>query len=193
VICGDDGDEPFRCQEGKVDVVPLLGIPDDSDVSCATLQGRQDVGGEAVVQLDLDLGAAAGEFTEVLADNGGGGGNEGDIQAAGLTTADTPGLVEVGRQSVQKILSPWLERRSRFCEADAPRGPPEQLNADDLLKLSDLLGQGGLSDVQPLGGATEVQLLGQSQEVPQMAELDSLIHRLSLLIGAGECIGHMGE
>lgn len=103
-----------------------------------------------------------------------------------------PGLVEVGRQAAQKVPRPWLKRRSCVCEADASRGPPEQLNVDDLLELPDLLGQGGLSDVQPLGGTAEVEFLGHSQKVPQVAELDSLIHSSSLSIWATARIGHMG-
>ena len=193
VLCGDDGDKPFRHQQGKVDIVSLLSIPHDPDVGCAALQGRQDVDGEAVVQLDLDVWAAAGEFTEPFADDRGGGGDEGDIQATGLAAPDTAGLVEVGRQTAQKVPRPWLERRSRVCEADASGGSLEQLNTDNLLELPDLLGQGRLSNVQPLGGTAEVEFLSHSQKVPQMAELDSLVHSSSLSIEAIACIGHMSE
>jgi GNAT superfamily N-acetyltransferase len=192
VVCGDDGHKSFRCQRGKVNVVSLISIPHDPDVGRAPLQSRQDIDGEAVVQFDLDVWAAAGEFTDPFADDRGRGGDEGDIQATGLATSDTAGLVEVGRQAAQKVPRPWLKRRSCVCEADASRGPPEQLNVDDLLELPDLLGQGGLSDVQPLGGTAEVEFLGHSQKVPQVAELDSLIHSSSLLIWATARIGHMG-
>jgi hypothetical protein len=39
------------------------------------------------VQFDLDIRSTAGELTEDLADDRGGGGDEGDVQAAGLAAA----------------------------------------------------------------------------------------------------------
>jgi hypothetical protein len=192
VVCGDDGHKSFRCQRGKVNVVSLISIPHDPDVGRAPLQSRQDIDGEAVVQFDLDVWAAAGEFTDPFADDRGRGGDEGDIQATGLATSDTAGPRRGRPPGGPEGPSPVAETSPCVCEADASRGPPEQLNVDDLLELPDLLGQGGLSDVQPLGGTAEVEFLGHSQKVPQVAELDSLIHSSSLSIWATARIGHMG-
>jgi hypothetical protein len=49
--------------------------------------------------------------------------------------------------------------------------PVEQLDADVLLELPDLLAQRGLTDVQALSGLSEVQGVGDGDRVPEVSKL----------------------
>ena len=53
---------------------------------------------------------------------------------------------------------------------DAALGAVEELDAELLLELADLLAYCRLRDVQALRRAAEVQLLGDGDEVPQVTE-----------------------
>ena len=61
--------------------------------------------------------------------------------------------------------------RAGLGQLDAAVRAREQLYAQLLLELADLLGDRGLGDVQARGRVAEVPLLGDGDEVPQMSKL----------------------
>ena len=70
-------------------------------------------------------------------------------------------LVGLGEKSSGAV----EEREAGGGECDGPRGPDEQLAADDPLQALDLLGQRRLGHVQALRRSAEVPLLGDHDEI----------------------------
>src|SRR6185312_2860820 len=65
-----------------------------------------------------------------------------------------------------------LEHRgSGIGQGDLARGPVQQVDAELLLELANLLADRGLGDVEALGGTAEMQLLGDGDEIPQVPKL----------------------
>jgi len=63
------------------------------------------------------------------------------------------------------------EHAARFGELHLSLGAMEELDAEFLFELPDLMAERRLAEMQPLGGAAEVQRLGQRDDVAKVAQL----------------------
>jgi hypothetical protein len=67
-------------------------------------------------------------------------------------------------------------------ERHRARGAEEELVAEILLQLTDLLREWRLGDIQPQGGSSEMEFFRDSDKVPQVAKFDFGIHIQIILI-----------
>ena len=88
--------------------------------------------------------------------------------------APLPHLVDVGLEGGDVVddLPPAVqEELAGRREVNPAGGPVEQLDAELIFQLADLLGERWLGHMQALGGAAEVPLLGDCDEVVQLADV----------------------
>jgi hypothetical protein len=65
---------------------------------------------------------------------------------------------------------PLRRRCARLGESHLPLRPVEQLDAQLVLELSDLLAEWRLADVELFGGLSEVQAVSDGHDVSKMSE-----------------------
>jgi hypothetical protein len=87
--------------------------------------------------------------------------------AAPDPTRPGDGLLQLGDQGRRL----GLEKLAGLGQAQRPAAAFQQLQAQLVLQLADLLAQRRLGDMQAQGGAAEIQLLGHRQEVAEMTQL----------------------
>ena len=148
---------------------------DQADVDDTGADQPQLLDGRPLVQLDLDV---RGGGAEALHDPGDDRqqrrADEVDPQPAGLPGVDPPRGLNGAVELCQQLPGVAQERLARRGQLHPPSGAGQQLAAELVLELADLLAQRRLGDVQPGGRAAEVQLLGDGHEVAQLAQLDAL-------------------
>ena len=106
--------------------------------------------------------------------------DEADRQPADLAALDAPRLARRVLDGVEDLARAHEERRPGRGQLDLALVAQQQLRADLLLELADLLAQRRLGHVQALRRAAEVQLLGDGDEVAQVSEL----HGSVMMVGS---------
>ena len=72
----------------------------------------------------------------------------------------------------EDVVEPLTQCLPRCCEFDATGRAGEQCDAENGLKPTDLLAEGGLRDAGDVGSAAKMQLLGQNLEITQVTQLE---------------------
>jgi len=147
----------------------------EADVEAAVVELAQLLGRTELVQAQRDIRRLLAERAQQLgheaihrrAD-------EPHRQPAHLAALDAPRLAGGVLDGLEDLARPHEERGARRGQLDLALVAREQLRADLLLELADLLAERRLGHVQPLRRAAEVQLLGDGHEVAKVSEFHVL-------------------
>src|SRR3954468_18589342 len=148
----------------------------EADVEPAALELAQLLGRAELVQSQRDVGGFLAERPQPLGDDRvHRRADEADGEPADLAPLHAAGFERRGLHGVEDLPRALEERGAGRGQLHAVLVAQQQLGADLLLELADLLAQRRLGHVQALGRAAEMQLLRDGDEVAEVAELHAAI------------------